>query len=878
MTTNEAAFELLRAAGLPLRVGEGSPLKHIRTLPARTASTAQWPDWVPGELRAAYRQLGASRPYSHQVAAAQALHTGQHTVLATGTASGKSLATQLASLAAIIGAAPAQGPEVTGSPTPPKERAPGAAAQSPVTAHPTGEATVLYLSPTKALAADQLDALTELAETVGPVGPAGGIRPAAYDGDTDPEERRWVRQHANVVLSNPDMLNAGILPNHRGWARFFSRLRYVIIDEAHTARGIFGSHTALLLRRLRRVARYYGADPVFAGASATSGDPARSFARLIGEVSSASGSTAHQDATGRVRSQPAAPDAPAMLQDEAGIHRECNTPGAIGAEPEATPNVLAITEDGSPHGAVDVYLWESAPAEQTGDNDAPLKRSLTVEAADILTDLVVAGHRSLAFIKSRRGAETIAAIARDRLLEVDPALKERVATYRSGYLKEERRQLEDSLRSGALLGVASTPALELGIDISGLDAVIIAGWPGTRASFFQQLGRAGRPSHDGSAQRGAAFFIAGDDPLDAYLLENPESIFSAGVEDAVTDPNNPHVAAPHLLAAAQELPLTVADFAEDDDDAPALFTGLGGLVESLTDQGHLRRRPRGWFFAHDDVSAASWVKMRSDGAGPYTIVNAEDGTVVGDMGAAQVQPQAHPQAVYVHQGRSYVVEELDLEQNAVLVTPANPPFYTQARETTAITVLEELEHQQWGEFRLCFGTVEVTSAVVGFQRKALGTSEVLSDEPLDLPPSTLRTQAVWIAGPETALLGAGVTVEHIPGALHAAEHAMIGLLPLLTSSDRWDIGGVSTALHRDTELPTIFVYDGHPGGAGFAERGFRAAGEWITATGAAIDSCRCAEGCPSCVQSPKCGNRNSPLNKQGALNLLRGVLAHRPTA
>ncbi|WP_420799104.1 DEAD/DEAH box helicase [Nesterenkonia muleiensis] len=786
---SEDAFELLRAAGLPVRVGEGSPLKHIRTLPARTAATTPWPDWVPPELRAAHRQLGATRPYSHQVTAAQALHAGRHTILATGTASGKSLATQLAGLAAITGAAPAQA----------------------VAAHPAGESTILYLSPTKALAADQLDTLTELAEAVGPAGPSGGIRAAAYDGDTDPEERRWVRQHANVVLSNPDMLNAGILPNHRGWARFFSRLRYVIIDEAHTARGIFGSHTALLLRRVRRVARSYGADPVFAGASATSGDPASSFARLIGE---------------------------------------------------ARQNVVAITEDGSPHGPVDVYLWESAPSEQTGDNDAPLKRSLTVEAADILTDLVVAGHRSLAFIKSRRGAETIAAVARDRLVEIDPALKDRVATYRSGYLKEERRQLEDHLRSGALLGVASTPALELGIDISGLDAVIIAGWPGTRASFFQQLGRAGR-----SGQRGATFFIAGDDPLDAYLLENPEAIFDTPVEDAVTDPHNPHVAAPHLLAAAQELALTPADL-EDG----GLFGGLGWLVEALTEQGHLRRRPRGWFFAHDDASAASWVRMRSDGAGPYTIVNAEDGTVVGDMGAAQVQPQAHPQAVYVHQGRSYVVEELDLEQNAVLVRPANPPFYTQARETTSIAVVEELEHQQWGKFRLCFGTVEVTSAVVGFQRKALGTSEVLSDEPLELPPSTLRTQAVWITAPETALQQAGVIVEHIPGALHAAEHAMIGLLPLLTSSDRWDIGGVSTALHADTELPTIFVYDGHPGGAGFAERGYRAAQEWISATAAAIDSCRCADGCPSCVQSPKCGNRNSPLNKQGALNLLNALL------
>ncbi|NLS09689.1 DUF1998 domain-containing protein [Nesterenkonia sp. MY13] len=781
---------LLRAAKLPLRVGEGSPIKHIHTLEARDARTVAWPQWVPAELKAAYRQTGASTLYTHQCEAAKALHTGRHTIVATGTASGKSLAAQLPGLAAILGAEPAPG----------------------VTAHPAGEATILYLSPTKALAADQLDALEELAETVGRAGPSGGIRPASYDGDTDPESRQWVRQHANLVLSNPDMLNAGILPNHRGWARFLSRLRYVIIDEAHTARGIFGSHIALLLRRLRRVARSYGADPVFAGASATSGEPASSFARLIGE---------------------------------------------------AEGNVTAVTDDGSPHGAVDVYLWESAPAEQTGDNDAPLKRSLTVESADILTSLVTAGYRSLAFIKSRRGAETIATITRDHLLETDPALKDRVAAYRSGYLKEERRELEEALRTGALLGVASTPALELGIDIAGLDAVVIAGWPGTRASFFQQLGRAGR-----TGQRGAAFFVAGDDPLDTYMLNHPETIFSTGVEDAVTDPDNPHVAAPHLLAAAQELPLL-----PDDIGGQGLFAGLGWLVDSLTEQGHLRRRPRGWFFGHDDVSAASWVKLRSDGGGPYTIVSVEDGTVVGEMGAAQAQPQAHPQAVYVHQGRTFIVEELDQENNTVLVTPVSPPFYTQARETTSISVLEETERQVHGDFTLCFGTVEVSSAVTGFQRKALGSSEVISDEPLDLPPSQLRTQAMWISAPETALVRAGMTVEHIPGALHAAEHAMIGLLPLLTSSDRWDIGGVSTALHRDTELPTIFVYDGHPGGAGFAERGFRMAQEWIQATTSAILSCGCQDGCPSCVQSPKCGNKNSPLNKQGALTLLRAVFS-----
>lgn len=785
------AYDLLKRAGLPAEAREEGPLRHVRTLPARQARTAGWPGWVPEELRAGYRQVGVTQLYTHQVQAADALHAGRHVILATGTASGKSLGTQLPGLAAICGA------ETAG--------------EGPL------QSTVLYLSPTKALASDQLDALTELAEAIGPAGPAGGVRPASYDGDTDPEERRWVRQHANLVLTNPDMLNVGILPNHRAWARFFARLRYVIIDEAHSFRGVFGSHIALLMRRLRRVCAHYGSSPVFAGASATSGDPAASFSRLIG----------------------------AQQED-----------------------VVAVTEDGSPHEAVDVYLWESSYAALTGDNDAPLKRSLTVEAADLLTNLVTAGHRTLAFITSRRGAETIAQISADQLAEVDLDLKGRVAAYRSGYLKEERRELEDALREGRLLGVASTPALELGIDISGLDVVIIAGWPGTRASFFQQLGRAGRPAHDGSAQRSAAFFVAGDDPLDAYLLNHPEAIFEARVEDAVTDPANPHVAAPHLLAAAQELPI-----APEEADDGALFPAGRWLLDSLTGQGHLRRRPRGWFFAHDDTRATDWVRLRSDGGGPYTIVNAEDGSVVGDMGSAQAQPQAHPGAIYVHQGRSYLVEDLDQQDGVVLVSPVNPPYYTQARETTSIEVLETSASAEWGRYALSFGTVEVTSAVVGFQRKALGTSEVLSDEPLDLPPSSLRTQAMWITAPETALSAAGVIPEQIPGALHAAEHAMIGLLPLLTSGDRWDIGGVSTALHRDTEQPTIFVYDGHPGGAGFAERGYDLAQEWIRTTAATIRGCGCESGCPSCVQSPKCGNRNSPLEKTAALHLLEGLLA-----
>ena len=757
-------------------------LRHVHTIPARQAVHEAWPEWVHTDIVDAYGNLGIQEPYRHQIEAADIAHSGQHVVIATGTASGKSLAYQLPAIDAI-------------------HRSELRVLSEPGKIHDDGAVT-LYLSPTKALAADQLAAIRALKLPT--------VRAETYDGDTDQSQRRWIRDHANFILANPDMLHFGILPNHAWWARFFRRLRYVIVDEAHSYRGVFGSHVANLMRRLRRICAYYGAgtsfpEPVFIAASATASDPGASFSRLIG--------------------------APA---------RE-------------------VSQDCSPHGSTTVAFWEPALTDLKGENGAKSRRTAVAETADLLANLVSSRVRTIAFIKSRRGAETISSIAKRLLDEVDPSLPQRIAAYRSGYLPEERRALEKALRSGQLLGVSSTSALELGIDISGLDAVLVAGWPGTRASLFQQIGRAGRAGQDA-----VAAFVASDDPLDTYLVNHPEAIFDVSVEATVFDPGNPYVLGPHLCAAAAELPIGPGEL--------ELFGPTAeGILNQLVDQGYLRKRPAGWFWTHPE-SAASMVNLRADGGGPVSIVDSETGSLLGTMDSPQTHYQAHTGAIYVHQGDSYLVEDLNEQDHCVIVRRTDPDYYTTARDVTQIEVLQTLRSVEWGDVSVHFGEVKVTTQVVSFQRKALISNEVLGEEPLELGARDLFTKAVWFVVHNRSLTNAGLVEAQFPGALHAAEHAAIGLLPLVASSDRWDIGGVSTALHADTGVPTIFVYDGHPGGAGFAERGFEKAKVWLTATRDAIKACECDNGCPSCVQSPKCGNKNNPLDKAAAVTLIDVLL------
>lgn len=619
-----------------------------------------------------------------------------------------------------------------------------------------------------------------------------------------------MRQYANYVLTNPDMLHRGILPAHPRWSSFLRALRYVVIDECHTYRGVFGSHVAQVLRRLRRLCARYGSDPVFLLASATASDPAAAASRLTGVP------------------------------------------------------VIEITDDASPRGEVVFALWEPPLlTELRGEKGAPVRRTATAETADLLTDLVVQGVRTVAFVRSRRGAELISVITQERLAEVDRSLPRRVAAYRGGYLPEERRALERALHSGELLGLAATTALELGVDVSGLDAVLITGYPGTRASLWQQAGRAGR-----SGQGALAVLIARDDPLDTYLVHHPEALFRQPVEATVLDPDNPYVLAPHLCAAAEELPLTEADL--------RLFgPGTEELLPQLEAAKLLRRRAAGWHWTRRE-RASALTDIRGGGGRPVQIVEASTGRLLGTVDESAAHTAVHEGAVHLHQGRTYLVRQLDLEGSAALVEAADPPFSTTARDTTSISILETETEIPWGSARLCFGSVEVTNQVVSYLRRKLITGEVLGEAKLDLPPRTLRTRAVWWTVTEDQLDEARINPEILGGALHAAEHASIGMLPLFATCDRWDIGGVSVPLHPDTLLPTVFVYDGHPGGAGFAERAFHTARAWLTATRDAIAACECEAGCPSCIQSPKCGNGNDPLHKRGAIRLLTRLLSASP--
>jgi DEAD/DEAH box helicase domain-containing protein len=754
--------------------GRRQRVRHVETVPDRPGRTAPWPGWTHPEVRAAFERVGVGAPWTHQVEVAEAVRAGRHVAVATGTASGKSLAYLLPVLTAVREGADAPGGRGV---------------------------TALYLAPTKALAADQLAAIERLE--------LPAVRAASYDGDTPLDERRWVRDHAGLVLTNADLLHHSLLPGHARWSGFLRALSVVVVDESHHYRGVFGSQVAAVLRRLRRVAARYGSQPVFVLASATTADPATA-ARLL---------------TGL--------------------------------------DVQEVTDDASPRGRTHFVLWEPPLLPGGGENGAPTRRTALSETGELLADLVSDGTTTLAFVPSRRGAEAVAASARRLLQDVDPDLPGRVAAYRGGYLPEERRALEADLRSGRLLGLAATNALEMGIDVAGLDAVLICGWPGRRASLWQQAGRAGRRGRDA-----LAVLVARDDPLDTYLVHHPDAIFGRDVEATVLDPGNPYVLAPHLCAAAAELPLGEADL--------ELFgPGTADLLQILVDRGALRRRPTGWYWTRGD-RASDLVDLRGSGGEPFRVVEAGTGRMLGTVDAGATHHTVHEGAVYLHQGRSWQVRSLDLEGHAALVEATDDEVSTQARDVTDVRVLSTRESRSWGAVGLHLGTVEVTSQVVSFLRRDVRSGRVLGEEPLDLPARTLRTAAVWWTLPEHVLAGHAVPGPDVPGAAHAAEHAAIGLLPLVAACDRWDVGGVSTALHPDTGMATIFVHDGHPGGAGFAERGYRSAAAWLRATRAVIGDCECEAGCPSCVQSPKCGNGNEPLDKAGAARLLDAVLAHAP--
>jgi DEAD/DEAH box helicase domain-containing protein len=787
-------------------------LVHLEHLPARAARFAELAVPLGDDLRA---RLPVEQLWTHQAEAIDLARAGRSVAIATGTASGKSLCYQVPIAEAVGGA--------------------------------VRPATSLLVFPTKALAQDQLRALTDL--------DVPRLVAATYDGDSGPDERTWVRANANVVLTNPEMLHHGILPHHGRWATFLMRLRYVVVDELHVLRGVFGTHVAHLLRRLRRLCAHYGSDPTFIFSSATIGTPARLASDLCGldvaEVTDDGSPRGERHvALWNPHGGPApsptlqvVPDRPTSA--DPGLDPSAEQAGASAVSPPASPPA-------SP---------EAPDRGSAGSQRAP---SSNRDTAMLVAELIGRGHRTIAFCRSRKGTELIAADVRRRLPR---ELAERVRPYRGGYLASERREIEGELFGGQLRGVIATTALELGIDVGGLDACVLNGFPGTVASMWQQAGRAGR-----EAQDAIVVLVAGDDQLDQWYMAHPDQVFTRPPEPAVINPANPYVLHAHLACAAHEQPLGHVD---ERWWPGTLDEGVGALV--LDDRLKVRDRGRGSVRVPQAVWAGrGWpshdVGLRN-GSGDEVRIATHDGTLIGTVDRGRACSIVHPGAVYLHQGRSWHVTELDLDDGAAIVEPFDGGYHTQPRSETDITILAADSTRPVGRSQLAVGSVRVVSRVVGYKRFDSFSGELLGAEALQLPPGDLTTRAFWYTVDADLLDDAGIDSAALPGTLHAVEHAAIGLLPLFTICDRWDVGGVSTPHQAETGQPTIVIYDGYPGGAGIAELGYASADRHLEATLEVIASCRCADGCPSCVQSPKCGNGNEPLDKHGAIALLEALLA-----
>ena len=730
---------------------QGEELAYLGSEPARDARSVPVPADVPDAIRDALAAQRIDSLYEHQAEVWDAAQRGEHVIVTTGTASGKTLAFNLPVLSSLAES--------------PKNR-------------------TLYLYPTKALAQDQVRGL-------GAFG-IKGMRAAIYDGDT-PSEQRWqVRKWSNLILSNPDMLHLGVLPHHDRWGDVLSNLRYVVVDEAHVYRGVFGSHVGNVLRRLRRLARVYGAEPQFLFASATIANP--------GE----------------------------LARDLSGL------------------DVTVVGDDAAPRAERTIALWNPPLL----DEELGLRGSSLAEGSKLLAELVSKGLRALVFAKSRRAAELIHRLAAQRL--GDGSL---LSPYRAGYTPAQRREIEQRLFSGELLGVSATNALELGIDVGALDGVVSVGFPGTMASLRQQWGRAGRRGH------GLAVLVATDDALDQYFMREPEMLLNRRVEAAISDHENPRVLDGHVAAAAFEAPL---------DEADAETLGPEALHRAAV-HPDLKKTEAGYVWDGRDYPAGRFG-LRSTSPDVFSVVEAESGSVLGAVEHEKAYSTVHKGAIYLHLGEQYRVVALDLASRSAIIEPFAGDYYTQAKKESTTAIEQTLRAEQRLGLDLAFGRVSVTEQVVGYQKKSIRDQTTIELVPLDLPETTFETEAVWYV-PEPEQLEGLERMPTLLGTLHAAEHAMIAILPLWAMCDRWDIGGLSTNIHFQTGRPTIFVYDGHAGGVGITERGFDAFEGWVEDTARMLAGCPCEAGCPSCVQSPKCGNLNEPLDKRGALTLLQRMLS-----
>lgn len=731
---------------------------HVEHIPSKEASFQSLETPPDDRLQDRLRFRGIRRFYVHQAEAIDAVRRGQNVVVATSTASGKSLCY---SLPAIEGALRSK------------------------------SARYLFLFPTKALAQDQLRSLKTFAPDV---------TVATFDGDTPGAARSEIRRQVQIVLTNPDMLHLGILPNHGRWRDFLRNLKMVVIDEAHVYRGVFGSHVANVIRRLRRLCRLYGSNPVFVASSATIANPGAHFRELVGT------------------------------------------------------DAQVVSEDGSPHGPKEFVFW-NPPV--TGDGT--VRQSANSESADILAALVRRRLRTIAFTKTRKLAELVYMYAKNQLMISDRDLSERIAPYRAGYLASDRRTIERKLFNGELIAVTATTALELGVDVGDLSATISTGYPGSISSTWQQAGRSGR-GRDPSL----SVLVGLDNPLDQYIMRHPEALFGKPHEHARINPSNRRIIAQHVMCAAHERPVSL-------DDLEWFGDGLSGALQNLMDADMLRKRGDRWFPTASIEYPAADVDIRSASGQRYDLVC--DGRLIETIEADTAFFQIHPGAVYLHQGETVLVEELDLETRVARGTFGEYTYYTQTEDQTDLSVGKVLHERTVGGVPVCLGEVDVSTRVLGYKKKRQFSDELIGREALDLPEHRFQTEAVWWTVPayiQDKVLALG---QDFAGGLHAAEHAAIGLLPLYALCDRRDIGGVSSPAHADTGQPSIFIYDGHTGGVGIAERGFEEIESLWSATLQLLRECPCAEGCPSCVQSPKCGNNNDILDKAAAKTILEHLVA-----
>jgi DEAD/DEAH box helicase domain-containing protein len=707
------------------------------------------------ETLSAYLSQHRIRLYTHQCDAVNLIRLGKNVIITTPTASGKTLAFNLPVFERL-------------------EKDPGTRA--------------LYLYPTKALSNDQLSTLEKMAQFTGI--PA---RPAIYDGDTPQSKRPAIRENSRIIISNPHELHQ-VLSWHAKWRPFFTNLKFIVIDEAHRYRGVFGSHIALLIRRLVRLCHFYGSEPQFILSTATLANPLEFAKKLTGMT------------------------------------------------------FELVDEDGSPHGRKQFVLYNPF-------FDGIGERSTYQETKDLLVSCVKDQLQTLCFTGSRKMAELVTLWAREDARRSSARLAESISAYRAGYLPEERRVIEHQLKEGTMKGVVSTNALELGIDIGSLDAVIIAGYPGTMMSTRQQAGRAGRKGGES-----LAVLVAMANPLDQYFMHHPHHFFSCSHEHAIIDTGNPYIVSGHLLCAAAELPL------RDDSDREYFGESYTDLLSELENCDLIRKTSRGWVYSGRGRAADA---VRLDGIPGSTFRVMCHGRLLETLDRSQAYREAHKGAIMLHQGETYIVNEMDLETHTVRVTETDVDYYTQPLKEVDLSIIEALETRLVQDARCSFGEVEVTERYTGYKIKRKDT--IIGVEPLDLPPITFRTKAFWVIPSADT----GQRIAHsdldLAGGLHGAEHAIIALMPLHVMCDRWDIGGLSSPAFGENCEPVIFVYDGYEGGIGLAEKAYALLPDVLSTAFELVRDCRCDEGCPSCIYSPKCGNDNQPLDKQATVLVLRDL-------